>query len=262
MSLIDARLNADGVALEYRWFGEADEAGPVIVLLHEGLGSVSLWRDLPEHLARRTGLRVFAWSRRGYGHSDPLTGPRTPDYLRHEAEAVLPAVLAAAGISRPILFGHSDEATIALIFASAFPGAARALVLEAPHVFVEDITIAGIEAFAATFETAGIAGRLARHHRDPQAVFRAWRDIWLDPAFRDWTIEDRLGAVICPLLIIQGEDDQYGTARQCRAIVEGAGHGEVMLLPRCGHSPHRDQRDAVLAATARFVAAVAGRADG
>jgi pimeloyl-ACP methyl ester carboxylesterase len=217
-----------------------------------------LWRDFPEALSAATDRDMFLWSRRGFGGSDPAAGPRDRHYLHHDALVELPQVLAAVGIERPILFGHSDGATIALLFAAAHPLDVAGLVLEAPHVFVEPITLAGIEAAVEAWGATDLPAKLARHHRDAATVFAAWRDIWLDPAFRDWNVEAGLETVACPTLIIQGDDDQYGTAAQHRAIVARVTGAHVVELADCGHSPHRDRPAAVLAATVRFLARVEG----
>jgi pimeloyl-ACP methyl ester carboxylesterase len=225
------------------------------VLLHEGLGSVAHWRDWPARLAARTGCGVFAYSRHGYGGSEPLRERRAVGYMHHEAEIVLPDLLRQAGIARPILFGHSDGASIALLYAAAFPGEPRGLVLEAPHVFVEDVSVAGIAAARRVYETTDLRDRLARYHADPDGAFRGWNDIWLDPAFRAWNIEDRLAAIRCPLLLIQGEADEYGTRAQLDAIAARVPDTETALLPG-GHAPHRDDPETVLALTADFVARI------
>lgn len=249
-----AAITVQGVALECRWVRRSEEERPAIVMLHEGLGSVSLWRDFPDRLAERTGLDVFVYSRQGYGASDPIPGPREPDYMHREAEVVLPAVLDAAGIDRPILFGHSDGGSIALLFAAAYPGAARALVLEAPHVFVEPLTLASIAEGKTAYETTDLPSRLGRHHADVEHSFWRWNDIWLDPRFVHWNIEDRLPRIDCPILLIQGLDDPYGTRAQLDAIAAGTGRAEIVLLEACGHSPHKDQMQATLDHTARFLA--------
>ena len=246
-------VRAAGLDLEGAWAGERIAGRGEIVLLHEGLGSLAQWRDFPVALSAATGRAVFAYTRQGYGRSTPLNGPRAPDYLHVEALEVLPAVLAVEAISRPMLFGHSDGATIALLFAAAFPAALAGLALEAPHVFGEDLTIAGIRAADGVFRTTDLPRKLARYHPDPEAVFGAWRDIWLDPAFRDWNIEVGLGAITCPAVLIQGEDDEYGTRAQIDAIAARLARSETLMLPRCGHAPHRDRMQAVLAATAAFV---------
>ncbi len=224
------------------------------MFLHEGLGSVSLWRDFPTHVAERTGCGIFVYSRYGYGTSDTLAEKREPDYMHREADVVLPELLTAAKIERPILLGHSDGASIALLFAATFPGRARALILEAPHVFVEDISIASIAAAKVAFETTDLPRKLARHHADVESAFRGWNDIWLDPRFRAWNLEDELANITEPILLLQGEDDEYGTQAQLRSIETRVENVTTVLLERCGHSPHRDRTEAVLDAVAAFVA--------
>jgi pimeloyl-ACP methyl ester carboxylesterase len=194
------------------------------------------------------------YSRYGYGASDTLAEKREPDYMHREADVVLPELLTAANIERPILLGHSDGASIALLFAAAFPGRARALILEAPHVFVEDISVKSIAAAKVAFETTDLPRKLARHHADAEGTFRGWNDIWLDPRFRAWNFEDELANVTEPILLLQGEDDEYGTQAQLRSIESRIENVTTILLERCGHSPHRDRTDAVLDAIAAFVA--------
>jgi pimeloyl-ACP methyl ester carboxylesterase len=245
----------DGRRLEVvRWDG--DPARPAIVMLHEGLGSVSLWRDLPQRLRDRTNCTVVAYSRYGYGRSDVLREKREPDYMHHEGEVVLPALLAQLGLERPILFGHSDGASIALICAGAHPEAVRALVLEAPHVFVEEISVRSIAAAKDAYRTTDLPAKLARHHADADATFYGWNDIWLDPRFRAWNIEAYAGRVRCPVLLIQGDADEYGTTAQLDAIAARVPDSETLLVPDAGHSPHRDAPEAVLARVAAFVEAV------
>ena len=246
-------LTIDDVRLEIQWFGTAT-AGPVIVLLHEGLGSVAMWKDFPDRLAEATKLRVLAYSRQGYGQSDPITGPRHPDYMHVEAEIVLPALLDSAGIERLILFGHSDGASIALIYAAAHP--VTALVLEAPHVFVEPLTVDSIEKAKIIYETTDLAAKLGRYHQDPDHVFWGWNNIWLDARFLAWNIEDLLAGIGCPILLLQGADDEYGTRGQLDAIAAETANTNIVLLPGCGHSPHRDQRDPVLKEATAFIKSV------
>ncbi len=224
------------------------------MFLHEGLGSVSLWRDFPARVAERTGCGIFVYSRYGYGASEALAEKREPDYMHREADVVLPALLDAANVERPILLGHSDGASIALLFAATFPGRARALVLEAPHVFVEDVSVTSIAAAKVAFETTDLPRKLARHHDDPEGAFRGWNDIWLDPRFRTWNFENELAKIAEPILLLQGEDDEYGTQAQLRAIEARVNDVTTVLLERCGHSPHRDRTDAVLDAIEAFVA--------
>ncbi|MCC7273314.1 MAG: alpha/beta hydrolase [Alphaproteobacteria bacterium] len=248
-------LRVDDHCLEYRWFGTRPPRGPTLVFLHEALGSAPLWRDVPAALAALTGLPAMAYSRRGFGGSDPRPLPLPVDYLDIEADRELPAVLDALDIAEPILIGHSDGATIALMHAGSPAGArVRAVVAEAPHVFVEETTAAGIREALPVYR-GGLREKLARHHgAQTDGVFFGWYDTWLSPEFRGWNVEDRLPAIACPTLVIQGLDDQYGTPRQVEAIAAAVtGPVETMLLPGCGHTPHRDRREEVLAAIARFV---------
>jgi pimeloyl-ACP methyl ester carboxylesterase len=234
-----------------RWDG--DPARPVIVMLHEGLGSVSLWRDFPQRLCERTGCTVVAYSRYGYGRSDVLREKREPEYMHHEGEVVLPALLAQLGIERPILFGHSDGASIALICAGAHPEAVRALVLEAPHVFVEEISVRSIAEAKTAYATTDLPKKLARHHADPDTTFFGWNDVWLDERFRAWNIEAYADRVRCPVLLIQGDADEYGTTAQVDAIAARVPGSETCLVPRAGHSPHRDAPELVLDRITSFV---------
>jgi pimeloyl-ACP methyl ester carboxylesterase len=226
---------------------------PVIVMLHEGLGSVAMWKDFPHRIAGRTGCEVFVYSRYGHGGSDRLAEKRPVRYMHHEAEIVLPSLLADAGIERPILLGHSDGGSIALIYASAYPDSPRGLILEAPHVFVEDLSVKSIAAAKTAYQTTDLPRKLGRYHQHVDATFWGWNDIWLDPRFRAWNIESCLDSIRCPVLVIQGEDDEYGTARQIEAIQARIPSAQGMLLPRCAHSPHRDRPEATLERIAEFV---------
>ena len=210
------------VRLEIRWWGPDDGAGPVLVLLHEGLGCVGMWRDFPALLHRRTGLPVFAWSRAGYGGSDPAVLPRRVEYMHVEGREVLGAVLDAAGIEDAVLVGHSDGASIAIVHAGTHgqPSGSRirALVLLAPHVFCEDVSIASIRAAGAAYRDGGLRERLARYHGNQvDAVFFGWHDAWLLPEFRQWSIEEFLPGITVPVLTIQGAQDAYGSAAQLAA---------------------------------------------
>jgi pimeloyl-ACP methyl ester carboxylesterase len=249
-------LTAGGHRLEYERI-DGRSGAPTLILLHEGLGSIALWRDFPAKLAQATDCPAVVYSRYGYGRSDALTGPHHVDYMHREALDVLPELRDQLGLNDAILVGHSDGASIALIHAGSGRWPVRAIVLEAPHVFVEDVSIASIAAARAAYETTDLRQRLARYHADVDSAFRGWNDIWLDPNFRTWTIEDALPGVRCPVLAIQGADDEYGTLAQLDAIERGVGGPfERLVLPQCKHSPHRDQEDAVLAAMAAFVAQV------
>ena len=253
------RLVVDGRALELRRVpGLADR--PWLVFLHEGLGSAAQWRDFPDRLAAATRCPALIYSRYGYGQSEPLAGPRGVDYMHHEALVVLPALLDRLGIADPVLVGHSDGASIALIHAGGAGRGVRGLALLAPHVFVEPISIQGIAAADAVFRTTDLAERLARYHRDPVATFRGWNDVWLSPAFRDWNIEAYLPAIAVPTLLIQGEDDEYGSLAQLDAIERGlAGPVERLVLAHCKHAPQRDQPAATEAALQRFIAGLRPR---
>ena len=236
---------------------DGDRNGPVLVFLHEGLGCIGLWRDIPARLCERLGLAAIVYDRLGHGNSDPPGRPRTWHYLHEEAEEQLPALLDALGIEEAVLIGHSDGGTIALLFAAAFPQRARALVTLAAHVFVEDITIDGIRAALRTYATGDLSTRLRRYHGDgTDALFHAWADTWLAPWFRGWNVEDCLPRVTAPALIMQGEADRYGTPRQVEAIARGlAGPHRTLLLPGVGHAPHLEAPDAVVEAVASFLSA-------
>lgn len=226
---------------------------PPLVLLHEGLGCITMWRDFPQQLAAATGHRVVAYSRPGYGQSDPWPEARTPRYMHREGEVFLPAVLQALGIARPVLIGHSDGGSIALIFAGAFPQSPAGLVVMAPHEFVEEETLAGIVAARKIWDETDWPKRLARYHRDATRVFYDWNDCWLSPAFRDWNIEAFLAKIRCPVLAMQGREDEYATLRQIEVIAEQAGDVRLTVLEACGHSPHRDQAAQVLREIKQFL---------
>ena len=258
-------LNVEGVRLEFRRVPPpapappaAAPAAPTLVLLHEGLGCVALWKAFPERLAAATGLGVFLWSRRGFGGSDPITLPRPLDYLEQEVPLV-GRVLAAAGIGRSVLIGHSDGGTIALLAAGSgtAPGV-EGIVTMAAHVFVEDVTIAGIRETKRAWEEGDLRARLERWHgENVEGAFRGWCETWLDEGFRTWSIEAALPAVRIPVLVMQGADDEYGTPAQVDAIVRGvSGPARPMLLPGAAHAPHVDAPDAVIAAIRLFVAAL------
>lgn len=252
-----AFIDVHGRSLEYRRIAAAAD-GPTLVFLHEGLGSISMWRDFPERVAAATGLPAMVYARYGHGQSQVLQQPQGVDFMHREALESLPELLHRLGIERPLLIGHSDGASIALIHAgSGHP--VRGLVVMAPHVFVEDISIAGITAAKQAFETTDLPQRLARHHRDPARTFYGWNDVWLAPAFRNWNIEEFLPGIVCPVLAIQGYEDEYGSMAQVDAIARQAGGPvEVRKLERCGHSPHRDQAETVAAAVVEFVKRCSG----
>jgi pimeloyl-ACP methyl ester carboxylesterase len=243
------RLNIGGVNLDLRqWSG----SGTPILLLHEALGAATTWRDFPERLAAATGRPVFAWSRQGFGQSDPLPAPPARDYL-HLAAARVPLLLDALGLERAHLHGHSDGAAIALITAAIAPERVAGLVLEAPHVTVEAQTAAAIIAVRDLYPNGALRTKLARHHRDPDHVFTNWADTWLDPNFASWSIVDLLPRIAAPILLIQGRDDRYFSLGQLDRIMRAAPQARRLELADCGHAPYRDRTDTVLAAAAEFL---------
>ncbi|OWQ92347.1 alpha/beta hydrolase [Roseateles aquatilis] len=246
------------VDIEYLWLNET-ASGPVLVFLHEGLGSIAMWRDFPARLCAATGLRGLVFSRPGYGRSTQRAPGESwaPDYLHRQAREVLPALLAALGVDArarpPWLFGHSDGGSIALLYASMFPTAGA--IVAAPHIVVEDISVDGIRKTVQAYRDGGLRDRLARFHDDPDSPFLGWSDAWLDPAFRRWRIVDDIAAIDCPVLAMQGVDDEYGTLDQIRGIARVVPHAQVLEIEACGHSPHKDQPDIVIDASRRLVEA-------
>ncbi len=252
-------IEVAGRRLECEWLGPAPSADPdgppTLVFLHEGLGCVALWRDFPAKLAAATGLGGFVYSRFGYGGSDPCALPRPITYMHDEGLEVLPALLAAAGISKAILVGHSDGASISLIYAggTAAPGL-MGMILEAPHVFMEDINAAAIRALRETFATTDLRARMAKYHGDNvDCAFRGWSEPWLGEGFETWNLEEFLPGICAkgpvPTLVIQGADDEYGTIAQCRSIEAGIGPAaSTLFLPKCGHAPHQERPDQTLTA--------------
>jgi pimeloyl-ACP methyl ester carboxylesterase len=239
---------------ELLWHGPPPDAAPTLVFLHEGLGSAAMWRDFPRQLAEATGCGALVYSRAGYGSSDPIALPRSTRFMHDEA-AVLGQILETCAVRDAILVGHSDGASIALIYAgSSRDTRLRALILEAPHVFVEQIGIESIAAMKLQYETADLRKRLARHHENVDIAFRGWNDVWLDPEFFKWNIEEYLPSINIPMLLIQGAKDEYGTWKQIEAIErQASGTVETLRLPNCGHAPHREHPDLVLEAMAAFV---------
>ena len=231
---------------------------PLVVFLHEGLGSLCMWKEYPQRLCDAGGYRGLVYSREGYGRSTPReTNVRWPvDFMHRQAREVLPRLLArlCPGAAAPWLFGHSDGASIALIHAATHPRAVAGLVVVAPHIVVEDVSIASIEAARRAYRSADLRARLARYHDDPDSAFFGWNDVWLDPAFRGWSIEALLGRLECPILAVQGEDDEYGTLAQVTGIRDRAPQTEIVVLERCGHSPHRDRPEALTSAVIDFMA--------
>jgi pimeloyl-ACP methyl ester carboxylesterase len=249
------RETVDGYSLEYEIVQPQDAIREPLVFLHHGFGSISTWKNLPARVAEQVGRDALVYSRVGCGQSDPLRAPRTGDYLFDEAETSLPRLLDRLGLDRVVLFGHSDGATISLLFASAFPDRITAAVIEAPHVIVEDITVASVAEVARRYEQdPELRRRVAQHHADPDGVFWSWAKVWLDPAYRSWSMVDQLERVCCPLLLIQGDQDPYGTLKQLDLIEEHvSGPTQRLVLAGCGHDPHGERPDEVIETTRRFL---------
>lgn len=245
----------DGRVIEYRMIpGDAER--PTLVYLHEGLGSAGLWRDFPDKVAHRLGARALIYSRFGYGGSDGLLAKREPEFMHDEALHILPRLLAQVGISRPLLVGHSDGASIALIHAAQH--AVAGVVALAPHVFVEAMCVENIADVRERYRTSGLRDRLAKYHARVDDAFLGWADIWLDPRFLSWSIESLIGQITAPMLLIQGKQDEYGTLAQLdRIAAEAKSPTERLVLDACGHAPQRDQEAAVIEAVVRFAQAFA-----
>lgn len=241
--------------LEGLWWGPAPDQAPTLVLLHEGLGCVGLWGEFPAALAEATGCGVFAYSRGGYGKSSAVPLPRPLSYMHEEARETLPAVLDAIGFRRGALVGHSDGASIAIVHAGAIGDPrVKAVALMAPHVFTEDMGIASIVEAKRAYEQGDLRRKLARWHDHVDCAFYGWNGAWLDPGFRAWNLEEFLAPIRIPMLVVQGEADQYGTTEQVRAIERGSGGPvETVLIPGVGHSPYREAPDATLAAISGFL---------
>lgn len=245
-------LRVGGRRLEALRWGDPDASRPTLVFLHEGLGSVSLWRDFPVRLCAALGLPGLAYSRAGYGRSDPAPLPRRPDFMHVEAE-LLGELIAAAGIAQAVVVGHSDGGSIALLYAARRPHVLRATVAIAPHLFVEPVTLASIRALRERWSQGDLAARMARHHDDADATFHGWTGAWLDPAFASWSIEPEVAQIASPVLALQGEHDAYGTMAQVRRVAELAPGALCKGLPGCGHHPFVDRPEAVIEAIAAFL---------
>ncbi|MEE8500025.1 MAG: alpha/beta hydrolase [Kiloniellales bacterium] len=252
-------LTAAGHRLRAQWLGAAGAPDArSLVFLHQGLGSIPQWKGFPAALCQATGLPGLAYERWGFGGSEALVLPRPADHLDFEAERALPEVLDACAIAHPVLIGHSDGGTIALLHAAAFPDRVAACITEAAHVFVEDISRQAISAVIARWRSGDLRARLAKYHgANTQAMFRGWAETWLGPEFRDWNMAARLPAITCPILVIQGAEDAHGSQAQVEAISRGvSGPVETWIIPDCGHSPHLEAPEAVVARLAAFIAAL------
>jgi pimeloyl-ACP methyl ester carboxylesterase len=304
--LVELDWNGRPVQIEAQWVGVDASPHPVVVFLHEGLGSVAQWRDFPERFCRANGLRGFVYSRPGYGSSTPRATDEhwDTDFMHRQAYEVLPALLRAVGINQPWLFGHSDGGSIALLYAAlagtraarfggggkstdiggrghatdigGIPGISGVVAL-APHVFTEEVSVRSIEAVRALYLAAdaapaspggangtpngapdgtpqgGLKSRMARYHADPDSAFWGWNDAWLAPGFRAWNIEADIAAIACPLLVVQGEGDEYGTLEQIQRIQRAVPHARCLVLPDCGHAPHRDQTERIIKEAGSFI---------
>lgn len=261
---IFAGVHARGrdLRLECRWIAPQRTDAPLIVFLHEGLGSVSMWKDWPTQVCEAADCRGLVYSRYGYGRSTarPQEDAWPVDFMHREAHDVLPALLEVLGVNarrdKPVLFGHSDGGSIALLYAARYPDAVAGVIAAAPHILVEEVSVTSIAAARRAYLESDLRARLGRHHQDVDSAFWGWNDIWLNPEFRAWNIEDDLSRIACPVLAIQGTGDEYGTLEQVRGIRRRAPQTELLEIPDCGHSPHRDQPATVIQAVARFVGAL------
>ncbi len=247
--------------IEVAWVGPASTELPPLVFLHEGLGSVSMWRDFPARLCTTLGRRGLLYSRPGYGRSTPRGTDEHwgPDFMQVQATEVLPALLGAVGIEGPYtLFGHSDGGSIALIHAALCPDRVEAAIVMAPHILVEDISVASIAAARQAYERTDLRQRLQRHHADVDSAFLGWAEAWLAPEFRLWSIESLLVRIACPVLAIQGVDDEYGTLAQIEGIAARVPGTRLLALPGCGHSPHRDRPREVIDTAHEWLRAISG----
>jgi pimeloyl-ACP methyl ester carboxylesterase len=252
------------VSIEYQWVGSEDASTPLIVFLHEGLGSVAMWKDFPQQLCEATNCRGLVYSRPGYGQSTPRDSDDAwqPDFMHRQAFEVLPALFKALAIDTvanpPLLFGHSDGGSIALLFAARYPTNTSGTIVLAPHIVVENMSINSIEKAKIAYQTTDLRSKLARFHVDVDSAFWGWNDIWLNPAFQHWNLTQAIKTITCPLLAIQGLGDEYGTLEQIHGIKRVLPQTQLLEIPNCGHSPHRDQPDALIDACISFVISVIG----
>lgn len=250
------RWRGRDVRIEYVHIAPERTDAPLVVFLHEGLGSIAMWKDFPEKLCEAGGFRGLVFSRPAYGRSTPRDADEVwdVDFMHRQAHEVLPAFFEALGIEEePWLFGHSDGGSISLLYAARFPDRVAGLVVLAPHIFVEDVTVANIELARKAYLETDMPKKLGRYHDDVDSAFWGWNRIWLHPPFKQWNIEDELGTIRCPVLAMQGIDDEYGTLRQIRDIALHVPQTQLLEIPDCGHSPHRDQPETAIVATVSFV---------
>lgn len=248
------------VRIEHQWIAPQRSGAPLVVFLHEGLGSLAMWKDFPQRLCDAAQCRGLVYSRPGYGRSTPRPAEVAwgLDFMHRQAHEVLPALLEALGVDTaahpPWLYGHSDGASITLLYAAQFPERVAGAIVLAPHIMVEDLSVSSIESARLAYLETDLRDRLARYHDDPDSAFWGWNRIWLYPPFRDWSIEHEIGTIACPLLAVQGLDDEYGTLEQIRGIARRVPQTALIELPDCGHSPQRDQPEKLIVASADFLA--------
>ena len=260
VAFIDIDWAGRTARIEHQWISRDRTAAPLIVFLHEGLGSLSMWKDFPQRLCEAVGCRGLVYSRPGYGRSTPRAAKEGwgLNFMHRQAHEVLPALLQALGIDaaaddKPWLLGHSDGGSIALLYAAQHPQNLAGAIVLAPHIRVEDMSVRSIEKARIAYLETDWRQHLARHHDDADSAFWGWNNIWLHPEFKEWSIEPEIGAIGCPLLAVQGLDDEYGTLAQVRGIAQRATQTELLELPDCGHSPHRDQPAQLMAYVKAFI---------
>jgi len=256
---VDVHWDGRDSRIETMWIAPERESKPLLVFLHEGLGSIVMWKDFPTQLCEAVGCRGLVMSRWGYGQSTPRPHhERWPiDFLDRQARQFLPAFFDALELDTaadpPWIYGHSDGGSIALLYASAFPERVGGIVVVAPHIFVEDVSIASIERARDAYDAGDLRERLARYHTEPDSAFRGWNDAWLSPAFRDWNIEAEIATITAPVLAVQGTGDEYGSLEQIRAIRRRLPKTRLLEIAECGHSPHRDRPDVLMREAGRFI---------
>lgn len=254
-------MQGRAIRIEYRLINADRHHAPILVFLHEGLGSVAMWRDFPDQLCHAAQCRGLVYSRPGYGRSTARNPEQRwqPDFMHQQAQQVLPEILTALNIDPAresiYLFGHSDGGSISLLNAAMQPNTAKGLIVLAPHIFVEDISISSIEVARSQYTQGKLRDGLSKYHDDPDSAFWGWNDAWLNPDFRSWNIQHEVSQIRCPILVIQGEQDQYGSMAQIDEIQRCTPATRLLKLAQCGHWPHRDQTQAVIAASVNFLAA-------
>ena len=257
-SFVDTVWRGCTVRIEHRWISPERVDAPLMVFLHEGLGSLSMWKDWPSRLCEALGCRGLVYSRPGYGRSTPRGSDERwgMDFMHQQAHEVLPALLLSLNVDtaldKPWLLGHSDGGSIALLYAARFSNSIAGAIVLAPHIMVEDVARLSIESARQAYLHSNLRQRLARHHDEPDSAFWGWNHIWLDPLFKAWSIEAEIDSIRCPLFAVQGVDDEYGTLAQIRSIAQRAPQTQLLEMPNCRHSPHFDQGPALIEAVATF----------